>query len=602
MKLVRKTATAVILFSSLCLSSGRLLAAEKATVQARAAATQSVEFDIFLPLQHRDQLESLLADLHDPKSASYQHWLTPEQFEARFGTSDTQVDAIISELATQHLTATRESTRHIVVTGTAADVEQAFKTVLKNGTFPNGKTTVVATKPLTLPGSVTQAGAVVDGLSGMIRMRAHSHPVVKSAQPDNRYSATGGYFFDDLKQAYSYPSYQSLNGKGVTVGILMSGGYNPPDMAAYFGHEKLAVPDFSEVDVKGGSPYDPNNPDNSDETHLDMQQSGGMAPKAHIILYNLPDLSDRHIMRGLERILKQNKTDVVSMSFGGSELFYTAAYNDGTDFTVLLQAEDDLYAQGNAQGISFVASSGDAGALDAFPVDCFSGVANCGAAEASVDFPASSPHVTGVGGTNLVTTYTGSTTNLNSAYVRESAYADPLAVDIFYGTSATGMVWGSGGGNSIIFKKPLFQELTDTGSPRYRTVPDVSLHMGGCPGGTISCGPDDSFDWTAIGGEYVGLIGTSASAPDFAGLAALTVQRYGTRLGNLDYYIYTLALAQDLLGAKVFRTGIPGNNGLYTSGNKGYNRVLGVGTVEGRNFLLAPLVPVAGIPQTPSNP
>ena len=595
MKLVRKTATVAVLLSSLCLSSGRLFAAEKAVLQARATATQPVSFDIFLPLQHRDQLESLLADLHDSRSANYQHWLTPDQFEARFGVSDTQVNAIVSELATQHLAATRTSTRHLVVTGAAADVEHAFNTILKNGTFANGAKTVVATQPITPPGSVTQAGAVVAGLSGMVRMRKHSH---KGAQPDNRYSAEGGYFFDDLKQAYSYPSYQALNGKGVTIGILMSGAYNPPDMAAYFGHEKLAVPNFTQVNVDGGSPFDP---DNSDETHLDMQQSGGMAPNAHIILYNLPDLTDSSIMDGLDKILKANKADVVSMSFGGSELFYTAAYNDGTDFTDLLQEEDDLFAQGNAQGITFVASSGDAGALDGFPAACFNGGPNCGAAQASVDFPASSPHVTGVGGTNLVTTYTGSVTNLNSAYIRESAYADPLSADIFYGTSATGMVWGSGGGNSILFKKPLFQALTDTGSARYRTVPDVALHMGGCPG-DATCGPDDSFDWTAIGGEYVGLIGTSASAPDFAGLAALTVQRYGTRLGNLDYYLYTLALAQDFLGPTVFRTGIPGNNGLYTSGNKGYNRVLGLGTVEGRNFLLAPLVPVAGVPQTPSNP
>ena len=182
MKLVRKTATVAVLLSSLCLSSGRLFAAEKAVLQAHATATQPVSFDIFLPLQHRDQLESLLADLHDSRSANYQHWLTPDQFEARFGVSDTQVNAIVSELATQHLAATRTSTRHLVVTGAAADVEHAFNTILKNGTFANGAKTVVAVQPITPPGSVTQAGAVVAGLSGMVRMRKHSH---KAAQPDN---------------------------------------------------------------------------------------------------------------------------------------------------------------------------------------------------------------------------------------------------------------------------------------------------------------------------------------------------------------------------------------------------------------------------------
>ena len=100
-----------------------------------------------------------------------------------------------------------------------------------------------------------------------------------------------------------------------------------------------------------------------------------------------------------------------------------------------------------------------------------------------------------------------------------------------------------------------------------------------------------------------GVLGTSASAPAFAGLTALAVERFGHRLGNLNYYIYTLAAAQNAgLPVNVFKTGIPGFNGLYHTTPTGYNRVLGNGTVNGKNFLLAPFVPAAGIPQTPSNP
>jgi subtilase family serine protease len=431
----------------------------------------------------------------------------------------------------------------------------------------------------------------------MIRMRPHSH---KTALPENRYSPEGGYWFDDLKQAYSYPSYQAYNGKGVTIGILMSGDFNQPDMTTYFAHEKIASPKYSTVNIDGGSPFDVNG---SFETHLDLQQSGGMAPKANIILYNLPDLSDDHILDGLSKIVTDNKADVVSMSFGGPEVFYTAADNDGEDFTYFLQEEDDLMAQGNAQGITFIASSGDSGALSAIPVVCFNGGPSCGTFQPSAEFPASSPHVTGVGGTNLITTY--STTNLNSTYVREQAYADPLEADIFYGTSATGGYWGSGGGDSIFFHKPAFQALTHTRNKKFRTVPDLALHMGGCPFGTVNgiCDPDDSSDIEAIGGEYVGVIGTSASAPDFAGLTALTIQRYGHRLGNENYYIYPLALAQSFgFPIHVFKTGIPGFNGLYYTTPHGYNRVLGNGTLDGAEFLLAPFVPVAGTPQTPSNP
>ncbi len=127
--------------------------------------------------------------------------------------------------------------------------------------------------------------------------------------------------------------------------------------------------------------------------------------------------------------------------------------------------------------------------------------------------------------------------------------------------------------------------------------------MGGCPIGAVSCSPDDSADIAVIGGQAFGAVGTSASAVDFTGLTALAVQRFGTRLGNENLYIYSLATAQSAgFGLRVFRTGIPGFNGLFSTTPNGYNRVLGNGTLRGTEFLLAPLIPTAGVPQTPSNP
>jgi subtilase family serine protease len=577
--------------------STTLRAAEKAIVLGRAASTQSVTFSVYLPLQNRDDLEQLLTNLNDPDSPDYHKWLTPQEFDARFALNPSSVQSIQQQLSTFGLTSTLLSPHHLQVTGPAAAAEKALGTVLHNAKYKSGKTTIVAVSPLSPASSLVTADAVVTGFSGMIRMRAHT---VHGDTPQNRYSSAGPYWFDDLKQAYSYPSYKVYDGKGSTIGILMTGGFNPADMDLYFGHEKLATPKFSEVDIDGGAPFDPNN---SFETHLDMQQTGGMAPKAKIILYNIPDLSDASFIDGLLKILEDNKADVVNMSFGGAEIFYTPAYNGGTDFTFLLRAEDDLFAQGNAQGITFVASSGDSGALSAVPLACLEpdATSTCGNFIASAEFPASSPHVTGVGGTNLATTFNAN--NLNSVYISEEAFADPLALDIFYGTPATGGVFGSGGGDSIVFHKPQFQKLVKTGSGHFRAVPDLSLHMGGCPQGSLSCSPDDSSDIAVIGGEAFEAVGTSASAVDFTGLTALAVQRFGTRLGNENQYIYSLAVAQSSgFGLKVFRTGIPGFNGLFSTTPNGYNRVLGNGTLKGTEFLLAPLIPTAGVPQTPSNP
>lgn len=219
--------------------------------------------------------------------------------------------------------------------------------------------------------------------------------------------------------------------------------------------------------------------------------------------------------------------------------------------------------------------------------------------------------MTAVGGTNLVTTHTSK--SLNSAYVSENAYSDALDSDIFYGTSATGAVWGSGGGISIYYKKPAYQTLVSQQylppqAKRWRTTPDVSLHMGGCPGGTLYfdlhgvCPPARSFDWTALDGGFFGFIGTSLSSPDFAGLLALKIESAGGRVGNENYDIYSLAAAQENGSSnQVYRQNNPGNNGFYKTA-PGYNLVLGNGTVIGTNFVRGPSLPAAGVPQTPTNP
>jgi subtilase family serine protease len=593
--MIQRLTTAVLGAAALSGFAAPLNAQEKPQLAARAASSQPVGFDVYLPLQHRDVLAKLLVDLQTSGSPRYHQWLKPAQFEAQFAASPAQVAAVQQQLASYGLTSTVVSPRHIKVNGAAALVENAFNTVIRSGTYSNGKTALVAVTPINLSGALLQSGAVIIGLSNKFFMKPHSRSF---AIAQNRYSTAGPYWFDDLKQAYKFPSYQLYAGTGTQIGILMSGDFNPTDMDLYFHHEHLTTPSFTTVQVDGGAPYDPNN---SLETHLDLQQSGGMAPKAHVTLYNLPDLSDVSILDGLDQILIDDKVDVVNMSFGLPEIFYTAAYNGGQDFTFIPEIEDEFFAQGNAQGITFVASSGDSGAVAAVPLVCFDYGPNCGNAVLSAEFPASSPHVTGVGGTNLET-YHSRNGELTSTYSFEQAYADPLAFDIFFGTSASGMLWGSGGGPSIIFAKPDFQHIIKVPGDA-RTVPDVAGHMGGCPFGTLGdCSPQDSADLTVIGGILYGVIGTSASAPDFAGLAALTVERFGSRLGNANYYIYTLADAQVRgLVSGVYNTTVPGFNGL--AAKNGYDPVTGIGTVNGAAFMLLPKgTALAGNPQTPSNP
>jgi subtilase family serine protease len=602
--------TAVAALVVPALTAQPAVAYEKAQVLGRAPAERGVEFDIYIPLQKRDELQKLEIAQHTPDSALYHRWLTPAEFNARFAPDAATVAKVTKELAAAGLTVTEAHTHHLHVTGSVGAVERAFGAELHQAAFSGGKQVLAADRSLSLTPTLRSLGAVVPAFAGVIHM--HGDAVrANIGAPENRESPVGGYWFDDLKQAYSYPSYRPYTGKGVTIGILMSAGYSAKDTKRYFEHEKLASPSITEIDINGAAPYDPNSPFNSAEVQLDIQQSGGMAPGASIIDYNLPDLYDDSILAGLTDIIEGSATipgnvaDVVNMSFGGPELGYSPAYNGGIDFTGLLSVYDDLFAQGNAQGITFVASAGDLGSNELPAAACFApkATASCGSFVTTVNSPADSPHVTGVGGTNLVTTYDPvHTTDLNSAYVSEAAYGDPLAADIFYGTPATGGLWASGGGKSIYFTKPVWQRLVKTGF-KTRTVPDVSLHMGGCPDGAVTpCGPNRSYDWVGLAGKFYGYIGTSASAPDFTGLTALKIEISGSRLGNENFEIYSLAAAQFAgVGPTVFRSDISGNNGVYST-HPGYNLVLGNGTIYGTQFVLIPSYHAAGRPQTPSNP
>jgi subtilase family serine protease len=568
-----------------------------------SVAAEAVEFDLFFPSRDAAGLDRLLEDQQTPGTADYQRWLTPEEFAGRFGADPVILAQAAAIMNKAGFDLVETHTQGIRVAGTVGAMQRRFGVTLDHAGPADGKDSLIARDSFIMPEELRRLGARIAAFAP-VRKQIHSQRL-PHAVPENRTSSVGGYWFSDLKQAYDAPSVQSLAGAGRIIGILMASDVLDSDMELYFGHEGVAEPTLIHIPVHGGGGFSAAGADSGEAT-LDVQQSGGMAPKAIIRLYNIPSLSDADVMSGLKQILADNATDVVSMSFGECELLFTAAFNNGVDFTSIVQIYEQLFQQGNAQGITFVASSGDNGALQ-----CPSLSKPAFAEGAS--HPATSPEVTAVGGTNLVTSFTPG--SLNSAYVAENANGDPLVPNNpFTGTPPlAGGFWGSGGGPSIFFAKPAYQIVT-TGTAA-RATPDLSLHMGGCPSTAAPpCGPNRSFDIEIIGGQTVGVIGTSASAPAFAGVVALYDQLTGTRHGNINPMIYRLAAAQGTKSGGVYRRFIPGFNGLFSSGQPvavpgivvptlpAYNMVVGAGSVDIRQFLGVPNLPAAGIPGTPSNP
>ncbi|HEY2737065.1 MAG TPA: hypothetical protein VGK45_01605, partial [Thermoanaerobaculia bacterium] len=231
-----------------------------------------------------------------------------------------------------------------------------------------------------------------------------------------------------------------------------------------------------------------------------------------------------------------------------------------------------------------------------------------------VETPASDPNVTGVGGTNLVTVPTPTANDVT--YSQENAQFDPLLpAEFLVGpneiVSVNNNTWGSGGGYSVLFPRPLFQLFSATTKPG-RAVPDISLMMGGCPQGADTdagaCSEPTSADIIWIGGGIGLLIGTSSSSPEMAGVLALDVELNG-RLGNVNPLIYNMSFAQTLTGPltppslQVFHRDIKGNNnGFKVRPGDAYSPVLGNSTINVKNFLGLQSAAPAGIPGTPSNP
>ena len=350
--------------------------------------------------------------------------------------------------------------------------------------------------------------------------------------------------------------------------------------------------------VNGGS--GPPNPadDSFFEASLDTQQVTGGAPGAKVSVLDIADLSDQSIIAAYLTAVEQNTYSIVSSSFGGCELAYTAAYNGGVDNTGILRTYDSIFKQGNAEGITFIASSGDSGGLSCPNVTATAGVP-------SIEFPSSDPAVTAVGGGNLQTTAPSSTSPLNSAYVTENAYGDPENNQNPLGPKVTNAYWGAGGGPSAMFSTPSYQTLVNTGSSA-RTTPDIGMQVGGCPGAeaVLPCGPERSSVYIYVAGAIEGVIGTSVSAPEFAGALALYVQRKG-RQGNANTFLYQQAAAQNANNALgYYNPKSPGFDGKWsnTFPAGSYDYLYGAGSPMVRNLFSFTDLPAAGAPQTASNP
>lgn len=283
-------------------------------------------------------------------------------------------------------------------------------------------------------------------------------------------------------------------GTGARIAVVDTGGYDPADLAAFRDCFGLAGTEITPHLVGTlSAPVEL-------ETALDLEVLLGVAPEAERIDWYVgfsPLPSARQIYDLLRHPLEAGRSggvdpDVVSVSFGFCETQVA-----GTDLSAAPMADilDQMLETAVAAGVGYFVATGDYGATG-----CWSTFPEPVRSEADVWWPASSPWVVAVGGTNL--TLAPDNTIVSSGVWNDRAYGPPFA--------AACTACGGGGGTSRFVVRPWYQRGPGVPDGALRTTPDVAAMSDLFPGYLVRW----SGAWTAVGG-------TSAATPLVA--AALAV-------------------------------------------------------------------------------
>ena len=499
-------------------------------------ATNTLRLAIGLQLQNTDALSNLLQQLYDPTSPNYRQFLTPQQFTAQFGPSQSDYDAVIAYAQASGFTveATYSNRMMLDVSGTVANIEKAFGVTLLTYQHPTENRVFFA--PSDEP--VLDLSVSVVGIAGLdnyiVPKPMDLHPEGASAG-DGALSGSGPqgtYLGYDFRDAY-LPGV-ILTGNGQTVGLLQFDSYYRSDITAY---EKLAgLPNVTleneYLDGFNGTPGA-----NADEVSLDIEMVASMAPGISLIkIYSAGPY-------GLgDDILNQMANEDLAPQISASWTYATTA------------TTEQIFEEFGRKAKRISNALGDSGAYNTVN---------------PVPPPTDDPYITSVGGTTLTTT------GPQGAWKSETVWN--------WFTEGVGQDAGSGG-ISPNFTIPSYQvpvSMTNNGgSSKYRDIPDVALTA-------------DNVWVIYSGGQSGSFGGTSCASPLWAGFAALMNQQAALlgnpQLGFINPAVYAIGLGHSYTNC--FHDITTGNNTNLVSTNffakVGYDLCTGWGTPAGRPLMNA---------------
>lgn len=460
--------------------------------------------------------------------------LSREAFAERYGADPAQLAEIETFARANDLAVVSASVarRSVVLAGSSSKISSAFGVQLEAYAHPDGGTFRGRQGPIYVPSDLAP---VVQGVFGLDdRPAARSHVRYLSEFDGIQRAAAAArssYTPPQIGQLYDFPT--GVNGKGQTVAIIeLGGGYRTTDLTAYFQQLGIPAPTVVAVSVDHGRNAPAGAKSADGEVMLDIEVVGAIAPGATIVVYFAPN-TDQGFIDSITTAVHDSvhNPSVLSISWGGPESVWTHAS---------VQAMDQAFQAAATMGVSVYCASGDNGAND-FPPGQGSQPGN------HADFPASSPHVVGCGGTHITVT------------------GNAISSEVVWNDSGGG---ASGGGFSALFPRPTWQK--PSAGQTTRGVPDVAGDASPLSGYQVR-----------VDGQNMVIGGTSAVAPLWAGLTALFNQQLGKPLGFVNPVLYGLPATS---GAFVDVTS--GNNNGFNAA-AGWDPCTGLGRPDGARLLAA---------------
>jgi kumamolisin len=375
---------------------------------------------IAFPVRDRDQLEAAIADIYNPASPNFHHYVTRADWMDRFAPLQTDLDAVIAWVTADGIAVARTSSNRVLIeiTGTVEQFNTTFTVELhrfvkeSDPTFETygiqtGDDLHAPTEIANLIESVVTADTPPDPDP----LSPETGTVTTDPPPTNRLTlatVSKNYGLDALVA-------RGARGRGVTIGVVVGAAFKFKDLQSFWQSQGIRRNDPTVVQTM--------EPPSTrfTETTLDIEWSGGLAPDADLIVYAGPDSKDTALVYTFNAAIADGVANVVTDSFAHREDVVPRAIRDQYNTAALIAA---------SLGITVIAASGDS---------------------AQPDIPGASPFVTSVGGTVL-------TLDADGARRSENAWDQ------------------SGTGDSLSFDVPTWQVGLSTSAKR--AVSDVALAAG----------------------------------------------------------------------------------------------------------------------------